>query len=231
MTTPGEYSDGLPAAGPDRLAPAPADAPVHAPVPLGADAPLGALAGTDGSGPVPVGMEGPAPVRRRPRPVVDLRGVHKIYGAGDTAVAAVDGVNVRVHRGDFVAVMGASGSGKTTLMNIIGCLDVPSHGRYLLDGVDTRRLDARRQERLTPILGSPPSLINLPPGCPFTPRCPIAAEICDESEPELLATTSAEHVAACHFSATLEGKRPHDLFSTASVDDTEIAELLESEGA
>ena len=145
MTTPGGYGDGLTAAGPDQLAPLPADARVHAPADLGADAPLHALAGTDGPVPVPVGVEGPTPVRRRPRPVVDLRGVHKIYGEGDTAVAAVDGVDMRVHRGDFVAVMGASGSGKTTLMNIIGCLDVPSHGRYLLDGVDTRRLDARRQ--------------------------------------------------------------------------------------
>ncbi len=77
-------------------------------------------------------------------PVVDLRGVMKTYGSGDTVVHAVAGVDLVVQRGDYVAVMGASGSGKSTLMNMIGCLDAPSRGRYLLDGVDTRRLDERR---------------------------------------------------------------------------------------
>ena len=79
------------------------------------------------------------------RPVVELRGVTKTYGSGDTVVHAVAGIDLVVERGDYVAVMGASGSGKSTLMNIIGCLDVPSRGRYLLDGVDTRRLDENRQ--------------------------------------------------------------------------------------
>jgi len=79
------------------------------------------------------------------RPVIELRGVTKTYGSGDTVVRAVDGVDLVVERGDFVAVMGASGSGKSTLMNIIGCLDAPTRGLYLLDGVDTRRLDEKRQ--------------------------------------------------------------------------------------
>ncbi|HEY6423314.1 MAG TPA: ABC transporter ATP-binding protein [Pseudonocardiaceae bacterium] len=79
------------------------------------------------------------------RPVIELRKVSKIYGGGDTAVRAVDGVDLVVDRGDYVAVMGASGSGKSTLMNIIGCLDAPTRGRYLLDGVDTRRLDGKLQ--------------------------------------------------------------------------------------
>ncbi len=79
------------------------------------------------------------------RPVIELQGVSKIYGSEDTIVRAVDGVDLVVERGDYVAVMGASGSGKSTLMNIIGCLDAPTRGRYLLDGVDTRRLDERRQ--------------------------------------------------------------------------------------
>jgi putative ABC transport system ATP-binding protein len=79
------------------------------------------------------------------RPVIALQAVYKIYGEGDTAVHAVDGVDLVVERGDYVAVMGASGSGKSTLMNIIGCLDVPTRGRYLIDGVDVRRLDEKRQ--------------------------------------------------------------------------------------
>lgn len=80
------------------------------------------------------------------RPVIELRGVSKVYGSSeDTIVRAVDGVDLVVERGDYVAVMGASGSGKSTLMNIIGCLDAPTRGRYLLDGVDTRRLDERSQ--------------------------------------------------------------------------------------
>lgn len=79
------------------------------------------------------------------RPVIDLAGVTKTYGTDETVVHAVAGVDLVVERGDYVVVMGASGSGKSTLMNIIGCLDSPTRGRYLLDGVDTRRLDERRQ--------------------------------------------------------------------------------------
>jgi len=84
-------------------------------------------------------------VTRRPRPVIALKQVTKTYGDGDTAVHALAGVDLVVERGDYVAIMGASGSGKSTLMNIIGCLDEPSRGRYLLDGVDTRGLDEHQQ--------------------------------------------------------------------------------------
>ncbi|MFC9971450.1 ABC transporter ATP-binding protein [Spirillospora sp. NPDC127200] len=79
-----------------------------------------------------------------PPPVLDVRAVTKVHGAGDTAVHALRGVSLTVAQGDYVAVMGASGSGKSTLMNILGCLDVPTGGRYLLAGTDVGRLDERR---------------------------------------------------------------------------------------
>jgi putative ABC transport system ATP-binding protein len=78
------------------------------------------------------------------RPVLDLTAVHKVYGRGEAEVRALDGVDLRVEHGDYVAIMGASGSGKSTLMNIIGCLDVGTSGRYLLDGIDVRRLEERQ---------------------------------------------------------------------------------------
>ncbi|MGI3784064.1 MAG: ABC transporter ATP-binding protein [Janthinobacterium lividum] len=82
------------------------------------------------------------------RPVIDLRGVVKTYGEGETAVHAVAGVTLQVERGDYVAIMGASGSGKSTLMNIIGCLDLPTRGAYRLDGIDVRRLTDQQQSRV-----------------------------------------------------------------------------------
>jgi putative ABC transport system ATP-binding protein len=76
--------------------------------------------------------------------VLDVRDVTKVYGEGETAVHALRGVSLTVARGDYVAVMGASGSGKSTLMNILGCLDIPTSGTYLLDGVDVSRLSDRQ---------------------------------------------------------------------------------------
>jgi putative ABC transport system ATP-binding protein len=79
-------------------------------------------------------------------PVVKLEDIHKIYGNGtEISVHAVRGVTIDIQKGEFVALMGASGSGKSTLMNVLGCLDRPSQGRYLLDGVDVSNLD--RNER------------------------------------------------------------------------------------
>ncbi|HLX19012.1 MAG TPA: ABC transporter ATP-binding protein [Gaiellaceae bacterium] len=77
----------------------------------------------------------------RRRATLVLERVTKTYGSGDIAVQALRGVDLRVERGDFIAVMGASGSGKSTLMNLIGCLDIPTEGRYLLEGIDVSRLD------------------------------------------------------------------------------------------
>ncbi len=88
-------------------------------------------------------------------PVIEVRAVRKSYGHGDAAVHALRGpadpatgawlgVDLTVDQGDYVAVMGSSGSGKSTLMNILGCLDAPTSGRYLLDGVDVGGLDERQ---------------------------------------------------------------------------------------
>ncbi len=85
---------------------------------------------------------------RVPAEVIALRHVAKDYRVGGTDVHALSNVSLVVRRGDFVAVMGASGSGKSTLMNIIGCLDVPSRGRYWLDGVDVRDLEDETLARI-----------------------------------------------------------------------------------
>ncbi|GAC1542550.1 MAG: ABC transporter ATP-binding protein [Acidimicrobiales bacterium] len=70
--------------------------------------------------------------------VIVVDRVWKTYQLGEIAVHALNGVSVTIQEGDFVAIMGASGSGKSTLMNILGCLDLPTSGRYLLDNVDVR---------------------------------------------------------------------------------------------
>ncbi len=67
--------------------------------------------------------------------LIRIDDVHKYYDLGETKVHALRGVNVRIERGEFVAIMGASGSGKSTFMNILGCLDKPTSGRYLLEGI------------------------------------------------------------------------------------------------
>ena len=73
--------------------------------------------------------------------LIELRDVYKIYGEGlESEVRALDGVSLTIDRGEFVAIVGQSGSGKSTMMNVLGCLDVPTRGDYLLDGTDVREL-------------------------------------------------------------------------------------------
>jgi putative ABC transport system ATP-binding protein len=81
--------------------------------------------------------------------VIETHGLGKVYSPGSEAeVVALKGVDLRIDRGDFVAIMGPSGSGKSTLMNLIGCLDTPSSGSYFCDGVDVSTLDAEQLAEL-----------------------------------------------------------------------------------
>jgi putative ABC transport system ATP-binding protein len=73
--------------------------------------------------------------------LIQTTNLTKIYGKGEISVAALDGVTISIKKGEFVAVMGPSGSGKSTLMNILGCLDRPSDGQYILNGIDVSKMD------------------------------------------------------------------------------------------
>ena len=77
--------------------------------------------------------------------MIRLENVYKIYQRGDTQVRAADGINLHVQKGEFVSIVGQSGSGKSTIMNIIGCLDVPTSGKYFLGGVDVSTMNDDEQ--------------------------------------------------------------------------------------
>jgi putative ABC transport system ATP-binding protein len=70
-------------------------------------------------------------------PLIEAQKISKVYQLGDTELRALDGISTTIEKGEFVAIMGQSGSGKSTFMNVLGCLDTPTEGHYLLDGVDT----------------------------------------------------------------------------------------------
>ena len=81
--------------------------------------------------------------------LVELKDVYKIYAEGqESEVRALDGVSLTIDKGEFVAVVGQSGSGKSTMMNVLGCLDIPTYGEYLLDGTDVQNLSDRALSRI-----------------------------------------------------------------------------------
>jgi len=88
------------------------------------------------------------PANNNVTPLLELRNVTKIYGTGDAQMQALAGVNLSIYPGEFVAVMGPSGSGKSTCMNILGCLDTPTSGSYLFQGIDVGALNRNQRALL-----------------------------------------------------------------------------------
>lgn len=78
---------------------------------------------------------------REKKVIIQIEGIHKIYQVGDQEVRALDGVSLCIHQNEYVAIMGPSGSGKSTMMNILGCLDTPTDGKYILNGTDVSEME------------------------------------------------------------------------------------------
>ena len=78
------------------------------------------------------------------KPLVELRSIKKIYGKGYAAIGALKGIDLKVYKGEFLAIMGASGSGKSTCLNILGCLDIPTSGSYILNGIRVEKLNRKQ---------------------------------------------------------------------------------------
>jgi ABC-type lipoprotein export system ATPase subunit len=121
-----------------------------------------------------------------PATVVSLREIRKIYHLGGEDIAAVDGVSLDIASGDFVAIMGASGSGKSTLLNILGCLDQPTSGAYVLDGEDVAQFNKNRLARVRnrrigfvfqnfSLLARTSALENVEMPMYYGPHCPAVA--------------------------------------------------------
>jgi putative ABC transport system ATP-binding protein len=89
-----------------------------------------------------------APMTNQNGPLIELVGLTKSYGEGAAEIQALNGVDLQIHEGDFVAIMGPSGSGKSTIMNILGCLDTPTAGAYIFRGIHVETLSGRQRTLL-----------------------------------------------------------------------------------
>ncbi len=100
------------------------------------------------STPYKIGAIGTSPEPTSERPMLRLRDIYKIYHMGDQEVSALDGLDLDIYSGEFVAIMGPSGSGKSTLMHIVGCLDGPTSGSYEVDGIEVNEMDEVQLARI-----------------------------------------------------------------------------------
>lgn len=131
------------------------------------------------------------------KPLVEFRDIYKIYTMGDSEVRALDGVSFEIFEGEFVAIIGQSGSGKSTCMNIIGCLDVPTSGTYLLNGHDVSNLtDDEQAEIRNKTLGFIFQQYNLLPKLNILEnvKLPLLYKGLKESEQKALAMEALERV-------------------------------------